>query len=212
MQFKGSPDNASSSDTAVIAGLINRYNAGDASAREELIALTLERLRRLVSRQLKAFREVHRWEETGDVLQAVLLRLYQALEQVKPANPRQYFALATKKLREQLIDLHRHYQGPWGTGANHHTDGASTDGAKRPLVESASADQRGPADDAHWAEFHEFVETLDPQLREVVDLLWYNELSHEEAAELLGVSTKTVSRRWREARLALGKWLLHGEA
>ncbi len=64
-----------------------------------------------------------------------------------------------------------------------------------------------PAALAEWAEFHQRVETLPLELREVVDLLWYQELTQDEAAELLGTSSKTVSRRWREARLMLAEAL-----
>ena len=44
---------------------------------------------------------------------------------------------------------------------------------------------------------------LAPDLREVVDLLWYQGLPPAEAAPLLGVSASTLTRRWRDARVAL---------
>jgi DNA-directed RNA polymerase specialized sigma24 family protein len=34
-------------------------------------------------------------------------------------------------------------------------------------------------------------------------LIYYNGKTHDEAAEVLGVSKKTVDRRWRDARLTL---------
>ncbi len=58
-----------------------------------------------------------------------------------------------------------------------------------------------------WTEFHEHVERLGAEEREVFDLLWYQEFTQEDAAALLGLSVKTVSRRWREARLHLGQAL-----
>ena len=39
--------------------------------------------------------------------------------------------------------------------------------------------------------------------RELFDLLYYSGLSQEEAAEVLGVSERTVKRRWRSAKLVL---------
>ena len=35
------------------------------------------------------------------------------------------------------------------------------------------------------------------------DLLWYQELSQQEAATLLGVSVPTVKRRWSDAKIEL---------
>jgi RNA polymerase sigma-70 factor (ECF subfamily) len=41
----------------------------------------------------------------------------------------------------------------------------------------------------------------------VVGLLWYVGLSQVEAASVLGVSVRTVKRRWQEARIALARAL-----
>jgi RNA polymerase sigma-70 factor (ECF subfamily) len=40
-------------------------------------------------------------------------------------------------------------------------------------------------------------------MREVFDLVWYQGLTNAEAAEILGVSTKTVRRRWQAGCLRL---------
>ena len=61
--------------------------------------------------------------------------------------------------------------------------------------EPCGADE-DPANLAAWAEFHAQVEHLPEEQREVFDLLWYQELSQAEAATLLGVSERTVKRRW----------------
>ena len=54
-----------------------------------------------------------------------------------------------------------------------------------------------------WAAFHEAVDRLPEEEREVMDLLWYRGLTHAQAAEALGVATKTVQRRWASARLLI---------
>ena len=41
--------------------------------------------------------------------------------------------------------------------------------------------------------------------QEVFNLLWYEQLTHEQAAEVLGVTTRTVRRRWQDARYRLQK-------
>jgi DNA-directed RNA polymerase specialized sigma24 family protein len=42
---------------------------------------------------------------------------------------------------------------------------------------------------------------LPDDLRAVFDLLWYQEMSQAEAAELLGIAVPTVKVRWMKARL-----------
>jgi DNA-directed RNA polymerase specialized sigma24 family protein len=54
-----------------------------------------------------------------------------------------------------------------------------------------------------WEQFHKTVEGLHPDLRKVVELLWYLDLSGIEAAEILGIDKSTVKRRWRNARVKL---------
>jgi DNA-directed RNA polymerase specialized sigma24 family protein len=44
-----------------------------------------------------------------------------------------------------------------------------------------------------------------------VRLLWYHGLTHAQAAEILGVTERTVNRRWLAARLALSD-ALDGES
>lgn len=44
------------------------------------------------------------------------------------------------------------------------------------------------------------LERLDPELVRVVELRWYAEGSTEEIAAALGLSPRTVKRRWRFAR------------
>jgi RNA polymerase sigma-70 factor (ECF subfamily) len=68
---------------------------------------------------------------------------------------------------------------------------------------------------AVWREFHEAVQKLPANEREVFELLWYQGLSQEEAAELLACDRSTVKRRWRAARTslhgALRGWLPDGD-
>jgi RNA polymerase sigma factor (sigma-70 family) len=58
-----------------------------------------------------------------------------------------------------------------------------------------------------WMQFHKLVETLPEKDREVFELLWYGGLTAVNAASVLGVSLRTVKRRWQSARVALAKEL-----
>ena len=52
-------------------------------------------------------------------------------------------------------------------------------------------------------EMHALIETLDDASRELFDLLYYARLEQSVVAEMLGISTRSVKRRWHRARAAL---------
>jgi RNA polymerase sigma-70 factor (ECF subfamily) len=66
-----------------------------------------------------------------------------------------------------------------------------------------SDDTYEPTRLAYWSEFHLRVQSLDAELRDVMDIVWYQGLSQAEAANILNVSERTVQRRWRQACLEL---------
>jgi RNA polymerase sigma-70 factor (ECF subfamily) len=181
---------------------LQRWNAGDAAARELLLRHTCDRLRHLARHMLRDFQRLRSREETDDVLQTALVRLQQALEDVRPASIKEFFALATVQIRRVLIDLSRHHFGPLGAGRREQPLAAPPGEESRPQYEGEDTTHE-PGQLASWREFHEQVEALPPEEREVFDLLWYQDLSQADAAALLEVSVPTVKRRWLSARLRL---------
>jgi RNA polymerase sigma-70 factor (ECF subfamily) len=178
-----------------------RLQAGDETARDELFRHVIGRLERLTRKMLHHFPGVHRWAGTDDVLQSALIRLLRTLEAVRPTTPRDFLGLAAEQIRRELIDLARHYYGPQGLGANHASRGGA-DGSRDPvLAQPAPVDE--PLTLAAWCEFHEQVRHLPAEEREVVDLLFYQELTQGDAAGLLRVTKRTVQRRWQSALLKL---------
>jgi RNA polymerase sigma-70 factor (ECF subfamily) len=193
-----------SNQTVQIQGWIERLQAGDESARTELINSACDRLTRLTRKMLRSYQRVKRWEQTDDVLQNACMRLYRALGEVKPATVTDFFRVGALCIRRELLDLAKHYYGPQGQGAKHATLGREQDaGNIRPGPLEQPDATSAPSDLAAWTEFHSHVDKLPDEEREVFDLLWYQELSQAEAASLLGVSERTVKRRWRSARLKL---------
>ena len=170
--------------------------SGRVDIRSEIIDHVCERLRLLTRKMLKGYPKVRRWEETDDVLQNALIRLHRSLAEIKPKTPRQFYALATMQIRRELIDLARHYYGAEGIGTKHDSDRGAAAKAKL-------AEQDEPETLEAWTRFHEQVEQLPEEQKEVVNLLWYEGLSQPEAAAVLDVSLATVKRRWQAARLTL---------
>ena len=146
-------------------------------------------------------RRVGRWEQDDDVLQNALLRLHRALGEVHPTTVRDFFRLAASQIRRELIDLARHHFGPEGPGT-HHASAAFALGAGGgpPSPPDPSTATHEPARLALWTEFHRQVGALPDESREVFDLLWYQGLTQPEAAALLGISERTLQRRWQSAR------------
>lgn len=167
---------------------LDRMRSGDPQARNALLEHACERLRRLTRKMLHLYTAVHRWEQTDDVLQKALLRLHRALNTVQPETSRGFFQLAAKLIRQELIDLGRHYLGPQGM-ATHHSTNVNL------------AEIRGRV--AAISRFHELIAGLVPEQQEIVSLLYYQGMSQAEVAAILNVTERTIKRRWREARLIL---------
>jgi RNA polymerase sigma factor (sigma-70 family) len=189
--------------TGELQSWLDLLRGGDAAARDQIIAHSCERFRRLARKMLRSYPALHRWEQTDDVLQHAMLRLHRALADVRPESVRQLCGLAATQIRRTLIDLARHHFGPAGAAARHHTDGnGAADDAGGPLQTYADATGE-PQNVEAWSRFHEAVELLPENERELFNLLWYEGMTQADAAVMLGVTERTVGRRWQSARCLL---------
>ena len=186
------------------AAWLDLMRSGDQTARQRLIEHVCDRLRGLARKMLHSYPRVHRWEETDDVFVEAVNRFHLALESVQPESPKHFYNLAATQIRRVLIDMSRHYYGPEGLGSHHDTAARNSEGDTPPKHEQADVSGE-PANLMEWTEFHKLVETLPEEEREVFNLIWYEQMPHEQAAEVLGVTTRTIRRRWQEARYRLYK-------
>ena len=188
---------------AQVDQLIQKLRDGDREARDQLLAAAGDRLLRLTRKMLRLSNDVRRWEQTDDVCQNAMLRLYRSLEQIDLQDSRHFFHVAAMQIRRELIDLARRYQGAYGMGRNLRLQSAKDDTEPMAGRLEPAEQTYDPADLATWLEFHQRVETLPEEDRDVFHLLWYGGLTPEEVADALHVSARTVRRRWQSARLAL---------
>jgi RNA polymerase sigma-70 factor (ECF subfamily) len=176
--------------------LLERVRRREPGALNELLKYTEGRLRALTHRMLRSYPEVRRRDETGDVLQGALHRLVRALESVQPNNLEHFLRLAALNIRRELLTLARKCRlRPKEMPIGGDRPEGSDDGW-HPVPDPASE----PDELASWTEFHEQADALDEPERAVFDLLFYHELTQGEAADVLGVSEKTVQKRWASAR------------
>lgn len=193
---------------AQVQRLLDDLRLGNRQAVAALMQVSQARLQQLARRILADIPPMRGWEETDDLLQNASVRLWRALASHSPATPLDFFRLAAAVTRRELIDLSRRYFGPQGRAKSQPFSALeSSTNDHGPLAFQAD-DTNDPAKLSRWADFHEYVEQLEDDERALFDLLWYEDLSLEEAAEALKTSARTVRRRWREARLRLHRDLM----
>jgi RNA polymerase sigma factor (sigma-70 family) len=128
--------------------------------------------------------------ETDELLSSVVDRLLKALREVRPATVRQFFGLANRHMRWELNDLARRLDKE--TPA-HRLSGAVV------VSPESSGSQLSP----NTLRVLEAIESLPEEEREAFDLVRIQGFTQVEAAELLGVSPKTVRRRLNQGLLLL---------
>lgn len=180
-------------DTASPLGeLLRRHAAGDPDARNAILVHSLDRFKLIARRMLGQFPDVS--EGPTDIAHRLVLRLISALDKLTFDRPADFLRLATWHLRRVLLDLARRRR-PVSLPAG---DPSAT----HPL-----ADRPATTDDPYklalWADFHAAVRQLDPGPRMVFGLIFYQGMKQHEVVPLLGISEKTVRRRWLDAKLAL---------
>lgn len=171
--------------------------SGDAPAEpvvRALIERSVDRLRLLCSTLL--FRSYPRLTrpplnlEADELLSSVVHRLLKALREVRPTTVRQFFALANRHMRWELNDLARRL--------DKETPAHGLSGAVVVDPES-SGSQLSP----NTLRVLEAIESLPEEEREAFDLVRIQGFSQLEAADLIGVSPKTVRRRLNQGLLLL---------
>lgn len=190
--WRFAPVSDSHLDTLHLRQCVQRWQDGDRLAAENLLEVTGKRLEHLARKMLRSFPNLRGWADTPDVLQGALLRLLNSLRNVQPASTRHFFNLAAVHIRRELIDLARDIARSV-RGANDSPEGA-------PNVEQIADDKGQPPDDLEsWCRFHEAVERLPNEEREVVSLVFYHGWKQAQIAELFGVDERTIRRRWQQA-------------
>src|SRR5262249_60632361 len=98
-------------DSVMLQRCVERWQAGDRTAADELLRVAGTRLEKLARRMCRNFPNVRDWTETSDVLQNSLIRLLRTLQNMRPLTTRDFFNLAAVHIRRELLDLARHYRG-----------------------------------------------------------------------------------------------------
>ncbi|HJZ56830.1 MAG TPA: hypothetical protein VKE74_17815, partial [Gemmataceae bacterium] len=80
----------SSLNSVMLQKCLERWQAGDREAADELLRLAGARLEKLARRMCRNFPNVRDWTETSDVLQNSLIRLLRTLQNMRPLTTRDF--------------------------------------------------------------------------------------------------------------------------
>ncbi len=129
-----------------------------------------------------------------ELLGAVVERLLKALRAARPETVREFFALANQHMRWELNDLARRLDNQPAVGELYEGIAFSMPSS----VSNLSPD---------GLRMLQAIEDLPDEEREAFDLVRIQGMTQVEAAEVLGVSKKTVQRRLDRALLILSEAL-----
>ena len=189
---------ASSLASSEITHLLQAWKDGDPRALDRLAPRIYRDLKRLAAGYLRRERAGHTLQATALVHEA-FLRLYRQ-QRIDWRNRGQFFALSATLMRRILIDHARHR----GVAQRHGLSPRPETGELEPAVEVA-------IDLIALDHALSQLGRMAPHLARVVELRFFAGLGIDEAAAVLGVSDRTVKRRWRAARLWLFRALSEGE-
>jgi RNA polymerase sigma factor (TIGR02999 family) len=180
-----------------VTALLVAWAKGDEEARDRLIPLVYDDLRRRAAGYLRRERPGHTLDPTALVHEAFLRLVDQG--QAGFESRSHFLAIAARVMRQVLVDHARTRQAAKREGGRRKV---SLDEA--PLL-SVSDDASGDLLDLEEA--LQRLGALDPRKVEIVEMRYFGGLSVDETAEVLGLSPATIKRDWSLARAYLHRHL-----
>jgi RNA polymerase sigma factor (TIGR02999 family) len=188
-----------STPTGRITELLLAWGDGDRDAQQELLPLVYDHLRRIAHNHLRRERPGHTLE-TGGLVHEAYLKLVEQ-ERMSWRNRAQFFALSSRLMRRILVDHARERAAQKRGG----------DVVRVPLDDADPAGAEKPPDLLAVDEALDLLAATDAEAARLVELRYFGGLTKEEIAEVMDISTATVSRRWRVIRAWLYGFLVRGE-
>ncbi len=169
-----------------VTQLLLAWAQGNEAARDELIPLVYDTLRRIARNHLRGERPGHTLQTTA-LINEVYLRLID--QSVSWQSRAHFFGITARLMRQVLVDYAR-------------ARSRNKRGGDQQRVSLAVAEEglEQSADLLALDEALEALDQVDPERSRIVELRFFGGLTIEETAEVMGVSTPTVERGWRAAR------------
>jgi RNA polymerase sigma factor (TIGR02999 family) len=174
-----------------VTQILHDWSGGDARAPERLMPFVYDELRRLARSFLARERDGHTLQPTALVNEAYLRLVDQT--RVEWQNRAHFYGIASRMMRRVLIDHAR----------AHATDKRGGGGVRLSLEDVQLPAEQRAASLVALDEALGRLAAMDERKCRVVEMRFFGGLSDEEIAEVLGVTTRTVLRDWKKARLWL---------
>jgi RNA polymerase sigma factor (TIGR02999 family) len=182
-----------------VTELLVRWNQGDEGARDALIPLVYDELRRVAKRNLAGQRSDHTLQATALVHEAYVRLVNRKSAQWQDRT--HFFALAAQMMRQILVD-HARMRNADKRGGGAVTlllddnDAAAKETMNVDLIDLDTAMKK--------------LAELDPRQSQLVELRFFGGLSIEETAKVMNISPATGKREWATARVWLHHAMAHG--
>lgn len=174
-----------------ITELLRAANGGDGDASQRLFTLMYSELKRLAHATLRGRSAAVELSTTALVHESFLRLAGQA--GYTPAEKRAFYAYLGKVMRSVVLDAVRERQ-------------ARKRGGEQVFVTFSTAVADRPVEGAELIAIDDALnslETLAPELKELVEMRYFAGLSVTEIAVVLGKSARTVQRDWEKGRMLL---------
>jgi RNA polymerase sigma factor (TIGR02999 family) len=172
-----------------VTQILSQIEQGDPAAAEQLLPLVYDELRKLASAKMAQEKPGQTLQSTGLVHEAYL-RLVNVKEAQKWNSRGHFFSAAAEAMRRILIERARSKQREKHGG----------DLRRVPLDELSIGVDSPPDVLIHFDECLRELAEKDPQTAELIKLHCFAGLAIEQAADLLGIATRTAYRDWAYAR------------
>jgi len=178
-----------------VTEMLHRARKGDDEAMRDLVATVYDELRVIASRQRRRGAS-HETLDTGALVHEAFIKLM-GQSATSFVDSSHFFAVAATAMRHLIVDYSRakHSQKRGG-------DATPVTLERRPIADV------GPSQAV--LEIDEALNRLgqhSPDLVRVVECRYFGGMTEDETAEALGVSDRTVRRRWTKARAWLHREL-----
>lgn len=185
MRFEG--DNCLSADTKNLTVLLHQWRGGDQQALDQIMPVVYGELRRLAAKCLRVERPGHPLRAT-ELVHEAYLRLIDA--DIGWQDRTHFYAVAARVLRRVLVEYAR--------SQNRQKRGSGEE--LIPLDEALIVGPQATALVLALDEALQRLATMDQRKSDVVQLLFFGGMTHEEAATALDISTATVERELKFAK------------
>ncbi len=183
-----------------VTSLLKAWSSGDEQALEKLTPLVYRQLHQIAQRYMGGERSGHMLQTTALVNEAYL-RLVDC-GQVNWQDRAHFFAISANLMRRILIDFARSRGYLKRGGAVPHI----------PLEEAPSVSDEPDVNLVALDDALKALAAVDERKSKVVELRFFGGLNVEETAEVLRVSSDTVMRDWKLAKVWLLRELSRGRA